>query len=420
MALRRLERAAAALLLTALCASFALLLHPIGPASAADSNGIDLASVVKVTYGCTDRSDTDGGPWVQVALDLTAEPDASDELRTFQIGYTFPAADPVNGPYTQGGPTQVVASSNSVTPVRLAGVVDDATGVFVRRVASNEVATFPLNSCDPKKTTPVNFQLDDPQLTVSNPSCGTDSRVHFQAQVHNPNDLNQDQTHLGLNEIDYTVLVVRTSDSQIMSNDASPAGELVRFWAPGHDTVPLAAPAATTTNYELRVVGVDGSSVSSRGMAVNCGRVSSAPPTTTPSPTPTATKPSPSTKPSTTPRPSASATPPGTGAGGTNGGQTDGNGGQAIGGGNDGPSAGTSAPSSSRSVEQVGNSRPPTSPTATSTPSQSQSARRLIASNPTSPQRIFIWQRDAALVVLVDIVAISGLVGATVWSAKRR
>jgi hypothetical protein len=37
-----------------------------------------------------------------------------------------------------------------------------------------------------------------------------------------------------------------------------------------------------------------------------------------------------------------------------------------------------------------------------------------------SSSKIFVWQRDAALIVLIDALAISALIGGVVWSAKRR
>jgi hypothetical protein len=34
--------------------------------------------------------------------------------------------------------------------------------------------------------------------------------------------------------------------------------------------------------------------------------------------------------------------------------------------------------------------------------------------------RLFVWQQDAALIVGIDAMLIAGLVGATVWRARRR
>ncbi|UQX87282.1 hypothetical protein M6D93_13345 [Jatrophihabitans telluris] len=46
---------------------------------------------------------------------------------------------------------------------------------------------------------------------------------------------------------------------------------------------------------------------------------------------------------------------------------------------------------------------------------------RVIADPPLDGRsRIFVWQTDAALIVLVDALAISALIGGVVWSAKRR
>jgi hypothetical protein len=422
MHLRRPERAAAALMLTALGASVALLANPSGSASAATNGGNIKASI---RYGCSD------GGWVEVTIKSRADQlqDSTDEQQLFQVGLTAAGSSTSEGPYPEGGPSQVVAGDTATT-VRLAGPANDATAVFIRRVATGEVKTIPLpDDCRDRK--PSDFGLDEPHLTVAAVTCTSAFKAQVRAQVGNPNTLDVPTERLGINELDYTVLLVRTEDAALM---APTQGELMRFDGPGKDSVDMTAPAETETAYEVRVIGVDGSVVTSSEMSLNCGAgnspppttapptttpsvSSTPPPTTTPAPRPTPTSPTPSTS-STHPSSSAShsqsssqvqsSTPSASSSAGP------------------GPIVMTPSRrvSSSAHVPIVGAPSGSTSSEPSPSPSFSPSGtlRHLVIADPprTSPERLFVWQRDAALVVLLTAGAISALVGSTVYSAKRR
>jgi hypothetical protein len=420
MHLRRPERAAAALMLTALCASVVLLANPNGSASASE-NGDDIKASIR--YGCSDAG------WVEVTIQSRADQleGSSDEQQLFQVGLTAPGSSASDGPYQEGGPSQVVAGDVATT-VRLAGSANDAEGVFIKRVATGEVKTIPLpDDCRNRK--PTDFGLDDPHLTVANVTCTSGVKARVRAQVRNPNELEWATTRLGLNELDYTVLLVRIEDAALM---APTQGELMRFDGPGKDSVDMAAPAAKETAYEVRVIGVDGSVVTSSELSVNCGGAtppptSTPPPSTTPAPTtpkpsPTATSPSPSQ--STTPTSSAPASPSQSASHSSSQAQSNSPSAENS----TGPSATTTShrpPSSARVPVVVAPSTSASSeptPTPTSSVSPSGTLRHLVIANPprTSAERLFVWQRDAALVVLFTAGAIAVLVGTTVYSAKRR
>jgi hypothetical protein len=422
--MRRPERAAAALLLIALCASLGLLANPSGSASASTSGADTIKADIR--YGCSE------GGWVEVTIKSRDDQlqVSSDEQQLFQVGLTSPGSA---GP--DGGPTQVVAGQAS-TVVRLAGSANNADSVFIKRVATGEVRTMSLPDCR-TRSNPTNFGLNDPQLNVSPVSCISGSQARVQAQIYNPNDL-LDPTQKLVAEIDYTVLLVRTSDNALM---APTRGELMRFYEPGHDSVAMAAPAASAAKYEVRVIGVDGSVVTSQELPVNCARATGSPtvkpPSTTPAPTPTPT-PTPTATPTRTPTPSSPAgsssavshTNPATSPAPSvssgpviqptdNGPVTNPPGSTSISTTSQGPPATRSGSHSSSAVvtpTTPGNASPSSSSAPTGT------LRHLIVGDPArnSPQHIFAWNRNIALVVLVDTAAIAALVGATVVSARRR
>jgi hypothetical protein len=426
MKMRRPERAAAALLLAALCASVGLLAHPSGSASASTSSG-DTIKVSELRYGCSN------GGWVEITINSRADQlqNSSDEQQLFQVGLTAPGSTSPDGPYPDGGPTQVVAGQVS-TVVRLAGSANNADAVFIRRVATGELRIITLPG-DCRNKVPRNFGLNDPNLKVASVSCVSGSKAHVQAQITNPNELLDPTQELGLTEIDYTVLLVRTADNALM---APTQGELVRFNQPGKDSVTMAAPAASAARYELRVIGVDGSVVTSNELAVNCAHVPSGSPTTTrptPTPTPTHTQtptpPHPSSPPNSSPP--VSHTPPA-----VVGSPSSSGGGSVIQPTDNGPVINPPG-SSSGSVTSAGASLTasgshsssaivtPTTPPTGNTPSSSSASRpnlRILSGDSArnSPQDIFSWNRNVALVVLLDAAAIAALVGATVVSARRR
>jgi hypothetical protein len=430
-------------MLTALVASVLLLGRPasgVETATPADNSAtnqgvgsatvVDLGASIKATirHGCSD------GGWVEATIDAKAHDDDDDNVDTeqvFQVGLAGTGTDGAEIFYAEGGPSQVVATDQPVT-VRLAGPANEADHVFIKRVGSSDVKNIPLNE-DCRNRKPTDFGLDDPSLAIGNASCSAGAKATLPIALDNPNELDWPTLRLGLTELDYTVLLVRSTDGQLM---APTNGRLVRFDGPGQDTVALTAPASKRTSYEVRVIGVDGSVVQSGELSVSCvlGRPPTpTPPTKTPSPptkTPSSTPSSsasvpPTTAPTTpassvsapptkTPTPSASvsnsvsqssaSSPSAQLSSSTHSTQT------AT------PTTGRPRPSATASSGVVGPTEPSSSAPASATPSKP----KLIAEPPANSKRIFVWQQDAALVVLLDAAAISMLVGATVWQAKRR
>ncbi|HEY2041086.1 MAG TPA: hypothetical protein VGH11_00325 [Jatrophihabitans sp.] len=411
---RLLGRAAVAIALAAVGASFAFLAHPAGA-----SQGIDAS----VKHGCQN------GGWVEVSLNVHS----ADDSGVYQVGLTSDGSRGPDSQYDEGGPGIVVTSDQKAT-VRLAGPASPGDEVFVRRldVASSAVLPIPTGCADQ----PTNFGLQAASLSLTDQSCISNSAARINVNVTNPNQLDKQTDRAGLGEIDYTVLLVG-ADGTLMSN----LGELVPFDGPGAGSVDLTMAAAQTTTYQVRVIGVDGQVVTSNNFSASCGHVSTPPPSSTPPPTrtpPTTTPTTPAPPPSTPPThptvhnppPSSSAHRP------TPGTSTSVSTSQSASGVVISNSVIAPSPNSSSSSATVGGfagsplvpsstphrSTPPTaSPTdLTPVPSPGPPTQQYLADLPSGTSSLLNWQSDAALIVIVDALAISGLVGATVWRTRRR
>jgi hypothetical protein len=447
MRMRRYERVAAATLLTVLAASLFLIARPAGSASAADF-GRDVTPSIR--YGCSD------GGWVEVTLSPNHDPDDAQtnasnlpvDPPVFQVGLAGPDSQGADAQYPEGGPSLVVTGDQPAT-VRLAGPINTDDHVFIKRVSNGAVIVAPLSD-DCHHQQPTDFGLDQPQLRLAATSCTNSTMARVDVGLTNPNPVDSTVQRLGLNEIDYTVLLVRAADDQLMTPNN---GQLLRFDGRGDQPAALAAPAKVPTDYEVRAIGLDGAVVSTGHFAVSCAvPLGSKPPTSHPTATPTATVSSTNTSPRTTPVPthtpsrtpsptptvahtsthtSASATQPGAGVATT----PDGSPGS--------PQPGfVSQPSNASSAPATGTSRPggairtstgAPNPSATSSssnslggqpgdtasPSPSPTGRLTLANEPPGGfHGLLAWQ--PALVVAIDAMAIAALVGATVWRARRR
>ncbi|MDQ1716851.1 MAG: hypothetical protein QOE89_804 [Pseudonocardiales bacterium] len=405
------KRSVAAFVLAAILA-FVPLLWSSGAASATDSPTVRASAL----FGCSD----DGG-FVEVTLKDPAAPAAGV---LYEVYLSSGTADQT---FPKGGPTLVTVGTDWVT-VKLAGPIQGGDTLTV--VPDNGSAP-PLSkklaaTCG--QSSPTVSDLDPVVLTVKASTC-SDGSVGALASVANPNAPDRDyQQSTGLDEVQYTVVLVSHATGQLDSSNQ------LSFSKAATDHTCLSPDIATSTSkFDVRAIGVDGS-VNQQPVTLSRTPGSSPPPsgtpsTPTPKPTPTPT-PKPTTHPTTNPTgspsvpststdgssSSSSVIGPGGGAGGSSSA------------GQDLSSAGGSAsgtPSTSATTGQTGRSQPTPKPQpSTSSPGSA------IASDPRfqhlaeppldNNSRIFVWQRDAALIVLLDALAVSALIGGVVWSAKRR
>jgi hypothetical protein len=380
------------------------------PASADSSAPVDGS----VRYGCTD------GGYVEVTVRNAQSQQNISGI--YQVGLTGSTAPDPGGPFPDGWPSLVRVSSSQTT-VRLAGTADTSKQVYVRPVGSDTVQYFSLGSTCRKKR-PLDFKLSQPTVQLAQSSCNSAAQQTITARFYNPNSLELVYRRLsGLADIDYTTLFVRADSSAATSVSAN---QLLRFDGPGWETRELVdVNAKQPVTYQVRLIGIDGVATTSE-VRLDCSSVvlpSSTPTKPAPSSTPTTATPAPTPSGSTGPILIGSASPSSTG--GTP---------------QLGSIFGPQAPASSTGALQpnaIGSSSPTRSATPgppgaspTVTPSESNGGSPSPSTSSTSPQRVTlgdvkpgfggVWSADAALVVGIDAVAISALVGATVIAARRR
>jgi hypothetical protein len=238
------ERTVAAILLTALVVSLSLLAHPSGKASATASP-IDVSATLR--YGCaTATSDA----FVEVNLlpgNHTVDP-ANPQVA--QVGLADSAS--VAQVFPSGGPNLVSLDSGPIT-VRLAGPPAAGDHVFIRQVDRTDAITLPLPAtCSHLEMT--DFGLSDPDVVVSHPGC-SGSQASLKVTVTNPNEIGSQLQQLGVDQLDYTVLLVRSDG---LLSGAEPAGQLVSFAQPGSRSVMVSQVATLAASYQVRVISPDG------------------------------------------------------------------------------------------------------------------------------------------------------------------
>ncbi|MDQ1742106.1 MAG: hypothetical protein QOE23_445 [Pseudonocardiales bacterium] len=434
----------AGLLLTALAAALALLAQP---SSAASLDSYDIRASVR--YGCAQNDSEEN--FVEVTLraeDWKGGDGEQDDELVLQVGLAGPDSADSDGVFPEGGPS-LVTLGQTPTKVRLAGPVHDGDHVFLRQLDQPGVITLPLQStCHRIK--PTNFGLDEPTVRVAPQSCTPGAQANLQVTLDNPNDVDHRLQKMGIEQIDYTVLLVRHDG---LLAGADPVGTLISFDEPSASVITLSQVVAKPTNYQVRVIGLDGAVVSSNNLRLSCAGTVPPPPssprptptvptsrpgTATPStsrPAPSTSRPTPSWSEPSSPAPSSPAasrsSAPATSAAPSS----------------VGPAPTTTSPvrstpaGSSPPVPSTGNSsgsRPaPTASASTPAPSApaSTSAAVPATSSPAPspvPSRIRlveprsdygplpVFQKEVALVVLVFSAALAALVGGTVVAARRR
>lgn len=452
----------AALLLTALGGSLALLAQP---SAAATLDSYDIRASVR--FGCAQEKGEDS--FVEVSLSAVEREDFADRELVLQVGLAGPESDDY-GVFTEGGPSLVTLGENPIK-VRLAGPVHEGDHVFLRQLDHPEIIKLPLQAtCHRIK--PTNFGLDEPDVSVTTKSCTSGSRANLKVTLQNPNEVDRRLQKIGIEQIDYTVLLVR--DDGLLAG-AEPVGTLISFDEPSASSITLSQVVPKPAKFQVRVISLDGSVVSSRSIRLSCASTGPAPstpsrptpsvsistpgstppnssrpapstparpPTATPTPTPTPTvsRPAPtSSAAASTPATSAPAdpvtsppatTPPASSLPA----QRPPAASSSAAGSAGGPSAGSSASrpmptprpsgSATRPAATPSEIQPPSSAPAgpaspSPTPSPDSSIIRLV--EPRSDyDGLPVFQREVALVVLAFATAMAALVGMTVVNARRR
>lgn len=290
----------AVLLLTALAAALALLAQP---SSAASLDSYDIRASVR--YGCAQNDDEEN--FVEVTLraeDWKGEDGEEDGGLVLQVGLAGPDSADSDGVFPEGGPS-LVTLGQTPTKVRLAGPVHDGDHVFLRQLDQPGVITLPLQAtCHRIK--PTNFGLDEPKVRVAPQSCSTGAQANLKVTLDNPNDVDQRLQKMGIDQIDYTVLLVRHDG---LLAGADPVGTLISFDEPSASVITLSQVVAKPTTYQVRVIGLDGGVVSSNSIRLSCAGTVPPPPTSA-SPTPTVPSSRPGTATPSTSRPAPSTSRP--------------------------------------------------------------------------------------------------------------
>jgi hypothetical protein len=400
-------------LAAAVCA--ALVSAPLlfsAPASAATGTGFRFITTCK---------DDDGTVAVRVQ-----DQSAGDGTDTFQIGFGDQNSYPAGG-----GPTQLSLSPGQISTVHLAGKFDLEDFITVQDSTGHTMANSVIASTCPASIHDVS--LKDPLFTTyQKASCSSTAPPADQAVIlagmQSFSSLSESYKNAtGLDSIPYTVSLVDTSGKVMQTHMFD-----FQFIADA-DSFCFTAPASVSATYQVRAVAVDGTVV-----AHNVTVSKSSVPPTKPTPTPTPTKPHGNPHPS-SPAPSSSAAnhstqnsqtsqsasatgaapPPSvnTGAGQAAGGTSSSAAGPVV---SSSPSA-SKHPSSSAPKTEAAPSPSVTTVAPTQLPGLSDSEPTRLAEPPLdNSSRIFVWQRDAALIVLLDTAAIGALIGGVIWGAKRR
>jgi hypothetical protein len=409
---RQYARAAATFGLTAFVASLLIISGPT--AAGADTSPTHETACV----------DTDGF----VNVDLNDATSSDTNQTTYQVSLSGPSRDA--NQYPDGGGPSLISVGGNPVKVRLAGPVYDDDHVSITGDGPLTTSSLSIGSdCTARNSTDVTV---NPPVLAAGPAatCDTSAEIGVAATLQNKTALTSsymDQT--GLDSVDYTVLVVN-SDTGSIADDAS----LIQF-APSAsqgtvynatDAACFAVPANKSASYEVRAISVNGAVKTVSALTVTAPTsTSSATVSVTPSatPTPTTTTTTSPTPVRSSPNPSASATASSqanhSASQTTSDGQIVVNGPTNVGPITTSPSASASA-SSNHATPSAGRSSSAPTPTPSTSAGGTISVKRLAEPPLEDGSHIFVWQSGPAMIVLLDALAISALIGGVLWSAKRR
>jgi hypothetical protein len=269
---------AAALMLTALLASLALLARPAGNAGASTALS-DVA--VDVRYGCGNGQP--GDDFVEVKLTPGAQALEGSDPTIVQIGL---ASNPANDDrYPDGGPSLVSLKSGAVL-LRLAGPVTEGQHVFVRDYGQSAYRNIGLPaSCERIDRT--DFGLADPEIYGNHQVTCAANTASMNLTLKNDND----------SPVDYTVLLVR-KDGHLAGSQSQGIPVSLAALAKQPITVTQPPTSAKIFKYQVRVIAPDGQVTDVADVTMHCDSQQPGPSIT---PTPVRPSHSPSSKPSGSP-----------------------------------------------------------------------------------------------------------------------
>ena len=388
-------------------------------------------------YGCNDD-----GNFVEVTIN-DPTPGASYQIGLLPHGQTTPAPDPS----AAAAPASVVAPDSRAITVRLAQSISPGDDAYVLVSATQDVLPVDLpDTCNHAK--PRIPQLPSPEVAASIAPAGDcasrpvpSDKVAIEATVNVADAPTRKYLKAsGLSGIFYNLALVNTDANQVIDSST------VSFSTATTDGSCLGAPRGNGT-YQVEAIGTDGTMTPTNMVEVTAPPPPPPSPTPTPKPVPTPTPkpvPTPTPKPVPTPTPartgpaphptpsasvprpasgssSGSVTPAASqGASGVAGSSAAGGSG-AVGGPAGNGASGGSVPGRSARSQSAGPA-PTSSPAQAPVPAGSGAPTINRLAEPSSASRsiIFVWQSEVALIVLLDALAVSGLIAGVVWRAKRR
>lgn len=279
---RRPERIAGALLVTALLGALSLLTHPSGGASAASPTGSDLSTSIR--YGCASATDSS---FVEVTLKPGPRISDSEQPFVVQVGLAGKAAGPELTTFTDAGPS-LISLGTGATVVRLAGTVHDGDQVFIRQQGHSEVLKYLSLPTRCQQVAGIDYGLQQPDVFGVSVAC-TGSAAVLDVSLTNHNQVadNPKLQQAGMTELDYTLLLVNSKG--LLSGDPQ-SGKLVSFTGEATKAVKMKRLFARTDDYRIRMIGPDGSVLTVGSRHISCNGTDPHPTRTlSPTPIPTAT-----------------------------------------------------------------------------------------------------------------------------------
>jgi hypothetical protein len=436
---RRPERAAAAALLVVLLSSLWLLARPEGGAAAAGPAAVVKESTLVRFCG----SPAGSGDTVQIGLE-------SDKPVNVQIAYGTNLPPGVFPTTFSGGqlPSQVTLPNGQMAiPVELAGTVGWSNQVVVQQLDNYAVQTFAIDTI-PCSTGSSGLTIPAPSsIDLANPAYTCDSGNNALVTVVIAPAAGSYSSYLNashLSDVQYNVVLVGSTGAAFA---ASAPGSIVPDPNTGLATVPatpiVSVPAGVAGDYQVEVVGADGIVLQATpsSVALSCpittpstGPGATTTVTTTVTETTTATATATATMTDTT---SPTAPPPtfsqDTTASGptastatrttvvTSTAQTTATAtatmtlGTTL-----SPGAIVSVGAGGTVVRTLTNLLPQATITLTGSAAREALVGSTLGPNSAISANHLSWHNDAAIVVAIDALAIGALVGATVWSVRRR
>ena len=394
---------------------------------------------------------------------------------TLQVGLTAADTDPTDLSQPNTGPSLVTLNQGDSIKVHIAAPAHTGDTLYVKLYDpanttddDQEPNLYPkvLGGCVDRQ--PTNYGLTLPQVVVTTPqvsSCASGADTSVNVDVHNTNntDENKHLQALGIDQLDYSVVLVDPSGTVTGTSDTGDTvPQLLSFDSKTTKALTIQQHATTQPQvFQVRVIGIDGNVVT-KPVVVRCLAAGNGGPpatsrptapvgthTSTPTAPPTSQRPTSPVGTSTTTRistsapasapastranvPTSSAAPssssvasassvPAPSGRGTFVASTSGTDSAVIAAGaQDGRAASSSARAASSASATSSSSASATATGPSPAGSSKPTGVSLVEAGTGHGLGLFTLQKDMALIVLAFVAAISGLIGTSVFNARRR